>query len=274
MTPRVFIATLGLEPQVVTVTLHLLLNRDVPAYDTAVIITTVPNPDDPRDRMAQSIDTLTAELHKWKAQGRLRQFHFVELRHKDGRPIRDIYDRDDADAVFTVIRSIVREYKHAGALLDVNAAGGRKTMSIYAMTVAQIHFGPGDRLWLLVSAESFMASRALYPQSPFDAQLIAIPVRLARGLQPEDIERKRDFLNTLSDRERQIVERIARYRETNAQVAHALGISEKTVENRLSSSDDPIFAQLRAWLNKADVSRADLIAEFGPYYSAGIAQDE
>lgn len=271
MIPRVFIATLGLEPQVVTVTLHLLLNRDVPAYDIAVIITTVPNPDDPRDRMAQSIEVLAAELSKWKAQGQLRQFHFVELRHADGRPIRDIYNRDDADAVFTVIRGIVREHKRIGALLDVNAAGGRKTMSIYAMTVAQIHFGPGDRLWLLASSEAFMASRALYPQTPFDAQLIAIPVRLARGLQPEDIERKREFLNTLSNRERQIVERIAQRRETNAQVARALGISEKTVENRLSSGDDCVFAQLRSWLKKVDVSRADLIAEFGPYFSAAEA---
>lgn len=261
-----FIATLGTEPQVVTVTLDLLLEKHVARFDRVVVIHTVPKPDDPQDKIAQSIAEVRRELAGYQAEGGVGHCEFIELRREDGAIIPDIYTQEDADAVFTTLRRAVREQKRAGRLIHLNAAGGRKGMTLYAMAAAQMHFDAEDRLWLLASSEAFQASRALHPRSADDARLIPIPVYRFADRTRSEFERKRAFLNQrLTGRERQIVEGIARHRWTARQIADALDLSEKTVENRIY---EDIFPELRAFLGREDVSRQDIVAEFAPYFAA------
>ena len=259
-----FVATLGTEPQVVTVTLDLL-ETIVPTFDRVIVLHTVPGEDKTGERIAASITDVLRELHAYQAEGRIAHFELVALRHEDGSPVADIHTQQDADSVFTAIRGLVRAEKRAARRVHLNAAGGRKGMTLYAMAAAQMHFDDDDCLWLLASSDTFQASRDLHPRTPDDARLIPIPVYRHLSRTSSELQRKRDFLLRLSDRERRIVEGIAHQRHTARQIAAALGIAEKTVENHIY---DGIFPELREFLRRDDVSRQDIVAEFAAYFAA------
>lgn len=169
-----FIATLGTEPQVVTIALDALLARDPDlTFDEVVVIHT-----DPLQRgIAEAFPRLDAEMAGGYYGRRVKSYRKVPILH-DGRLIQDIYSEAEAGAVFTTIYREIARQKRLGRIVHFNAAGGRKGMTIYGMASAQILFDADDRLWLLFSTPEFMGLRPppLHSINPGDAQLIEVPV--------------------------------------------------------------------------------------------------
>ena len=175
-----FIATLGLERQVVTVTLDLLLARGE-RFGVVVVIHTDRHGD---ERMRASVDEVERELVAYVQADKIGGYELVELRHAIDAPsvgaIADIQTEADAGQVFNAIfRAVRRQKREHRRAVHLNVAGGRKGMTAYGMATAQLLFEEGDHLWLLVSSPQFIASRSLHLGSDAaddDAWLLEIPV--------------------------------------------------------------------------------------------------
>lgn len=251
------IATLGTEPQVVTVTLDLLIEQGI-TFDEVVVIHTAPD----QEKIKTALATLDRELASARYHARVLSYHPVLLQ-SEGRPIQDIYTEQDAGAVFTLLYRQVLAQKTRHRIVHLNAAGGRKGMMIFGMATAQILFDDADCLWLLSSTEAFTQSRELHRRSPADARLIPIPVlrwsRIPQVFTPllvyddpfqainyqrefldaEDRERKERFLASLSEPERRIVEVLVRQtHRSNKEIGELLGYATHTVNNYLTTIYD------------------------------------
>lgn len=169
-----FIATLGHEPQVVTIALDELIRRDPAiAFEEAVVIHTDPLQPGVGDALAR----LDAEITSGAYASRVKAYRKL-LIERDGRPLQDIYNEADAGAAFTAIYREIARHKRGGRIVHFNAAGGRKGMTAYGMASAQILFDADDRLWLLFSSQAFMRQRPqpLHAGADDDVHLIEIPV--------------------------------------------------------------------------------------------------
>ncbi|MBC7243521.1 MAG: hypothetical protein H5T60_13880 [Anaerolineae bacterium] len=281
MANRVFISTLGSEPQVVTLALYLLRLQGIECSRAVVIHT-----DDSVPAIGQALRDLRAEF-----QGRLWQGIGLELRPilAGGRPVRDISTEADAHAAFRTIFQVVQEEKRAGREVHFSIAGGRKVMSIYGMVVAQLLFDSSDRLYHLLSEGPLLKERRMVPRPEDEVRLVPIPVlrwqegafilgeimryedpleavrsrALARQAEYERLDR---FVReVLSPAERQVCALVVREGLSNAEVAGRLHISQKTVANHLSS----IYAKLSQHLplsRERPPDRYALIQALSAYY--------
>ncbi|MFQ6059157.1 MAG: CRISPR-associated ring nuclease [Anaerolineae bacterium] len=179
-------ATLGTQPQVVTIALDLLLDDEIPIEEVLVIHTasSPPRPGAPpptKDPMAESLRGLRREfpggieyLHRGARPHRCR-FRTLQL-EVEGQPIDDVHSETDARAVFTALFNEVQELKKRRYIVHLSIAGGRKSMSVYGMATAQLLFDTRDRLWHLFSSPEFEALGLMHPRGPEDAWLVRIPV--------------------------------------------------------------------------------------------------
>ncbi len=281
MADRVFISTLGSEPQVVTLALYLLRRQGVECPRAVVIHT-----DDSVPAIGQALRDLRTEF-----QGRLWQGIALQLRPilAEGQPVRDISTEADARATFRTIFQVVQEEKRAGREVHFSIAGGRKVMSIYGMVVAQLLFDSSDRLYHLLSEGPLLKERRMVPLPEDAVRLVPIPVlrwqegahllgeimryedpleavrsrALARQAEFERLDR---FVReVLSPAERQVCELVVREGLSNAEAADRLRVSPKTVANHLSS----IYAKLAEYLqlpSERSPGRCALIQALSTYY--------
>ena len=162
-------------------------------------------------------------------------------------------------------------------------------MGVMAMLVAQLLFGPEDKVWYLITKGWRPGDgRNLHP--PLDERVRLVPVPVLRWRQAstlmrtvaelndptevvawyerltreEQFQRKGEFMTRwLTPAEREVV-RLACRGLDNAAIAKALSKSEQTVANQLRR----VYEKLGEWLNYPDynVDRSVLIAEFAPYF--------
>ena len=280
----VMIATLGTEPQVVTLAL-LELERQGDAVDEVVVVHTT-------GRRDERIEMAIADLDRaFAKEPRLARYRYRRaLLEGDGRPLEDIAIEADVQVVFRTLYRLVHDYKRRGYRVHLNVAGGRKPMSIYGMVVAQLLFDEDDRLWHLLSDRGMVEARRLFPRPGDRFGLVPVPVplwsetapiltELARYDDPweairqqrqlkrqETMRRRGEFLeHWLTPAEREVVEVAVRYGGTNAEIAARLNKQPKTVAHQLAS----VYQKLRAFLGyskEVSVGRHRLMAEFGPYF--------
>jgi CRISPR-associated Csx14 family protein len=167
--PEVLIATLGTESQVVTLSLLELERLGYAVEEVAIIHTAGQNP--------KIIEALNRLHQAFTEDNRLQKYRrrFELLQGRQG-PIVDITTAAEAEDAFNEIFLVVRRYKLDGYRVHLNIAGGRKPMSIYGMVTAQILFDEADRLWHLVSNDSLVKSRRLWPEEDDEYQLVPVPV--------------------------------------------------------------------------------------------------
>jgi CRISPR-associated protein Csx14 len=274
------IATLGSEPQVVTITLDRLRAEGI-AIDQVVVVYTA----------AEVVQSAMA-----KVAGEFDGAVYPNVMLKTA-PIVDargaISDfRDDADmrALLTTLYREVRDAKRAGRTVHLCVSGGRKVMGIAAMTVAQLLFDANDRVWHLMSEGWEPGSAKRMHVRPGDqVWLVPVPVlrwtdsaamlavlgelddpmdairrqeTLARG---EAMRRRRGFVEReLTRAERQVVALACRDLD-NAAIARQLHKSEATVANQLTS----VYAKLNEFLGfpARAPDRVSLVAELAPYFA-------
>lgn len=286
---RVFIATLGSEPQVVSVGACLLQQAGMPHARVVVIHTS------PRLRMiADALRRLQEAFAEPPLDGL--KLELVEIQ-RDGRPMTDILEEEEARATFQTIYGVLKAEKAAGREVHFSIAGGRKVMSTYGMAAAQLLFDAGDALYHLFSDDAFLKERRMLPQAGDRVRLVPVPVlRLGADAMmfqeiltydnPLDAMRRGHELTR--QREYQRAETFARYVLTeaeervaqisvtqglqNAEIAQALNLSRKTVANHLSS----IYAKLEEYLGYPDTpaGRQQLMLFLLGYYQGGGARKE
>ncbi len=139
MTPQVLIATLGTEPQVVTLALDRLQEKGYPITEVVVIHTT-----------GGIVQPALARLAGEFAAPGMCPYRPVAV-EDDRTPIADIATESDSAALLRTLYRAVLAEKRAGHLVHLSIAGGRKPMAVYGMVVAQLLFDENDHVWHLLS---------------------------------------------------------------------------------------------------------------------------
>jgi CRISPR-associated protein Csx14 len=279
MAQQVLIATLGSEPQVVTLVLDLLQAKGHVIAEVVVVHTG-------GEAVLPALKMLAKEF---PAQGTCR-YRLVPV-ERDGWTVADFLSETDTAALLRTLYRTVLAEKRAGRLIHLSIAGGRKPMAVYGMVVAQLLFDEDDRLWHLLSEDWRPGDeRVMHVRSGDRISLVPIPVlrwstvspvltelavredpweaiQTQRSMQQQaDRRRKQEFIeHHLSRAERELV-RLACKGLDNAAIAKQLHKSEKTVANQFTH----VYEKLHEWRGfRKDIpaSRAVLIAEFAIYFT-------
>lgn len=276
---QVLVATLGVEPQVVTLTLDLLKAKGYPIAQVIVVHT-----------VGKVIQPALAQLAQEFALPGACPYRQVSVADED-ELVADITDEKTATALLQTLYRVVLAEKRAGNLVHLCIAGGRKPMAVYGMVVAQLLFDEDDHLWHLLSEGWQPGDERVMHLSPGDRTwLVPVPVLYWSAVPPaltelalrenpweaiqfqkmmrqrEEWQRRREFIEyTLTLAEREAV-RLACEGLDNAAIAQKLNKSEKTVTNQFTSIYDK-FREWRGFRDDVAVNRAALVAEFKLYFA-------
>lgn len=281
------IVTLGTEPQVVTTTLDLLLQQKEKITQVVVLHTV-----SPRTNIADAIQKLQTEFSQFPYGDNL-DFKFCPLTDEHGVYLEDVKTFADTKSAFRVFYHQVQIAKRAGQKLHLCIAGGRKNLAIFGMVAAQMLFDEDDCLWHLYSDGTFLEKKRLHPKPGDDTHLIPIPVILWSQVSPvftdlgeiedpfqaiarirelhisEKIDAARTFvLGSLSPAERRVVQSLVRDGLSDQELAKALHLSPRTIEQHLRSA----YTKAAAHWDIASVNRTQLIALLNLYYSTKIGE--
>jgi CRISPR-associated protein Csx14 len=277
----VMIATLGVEPQVVTISLDFLLSNNEQIVETAIIYTD-------QEFMHESLRVIENEFDKMAYPGiSLRKVPVVS---PEGIAVKDFYTNEDLKSLFRVLYREIHRARKDDYAINLIVSGGRKVMGIMAMVVAQLLFGSNDRVWHLIT-EGWQpgSSRNLHFAKEAKNSLVPVPVlrwsesgtllkSVAELDDPSQVvvwfeklnrsarfKRQREFIeHWLTLAEREIVRLVCKGFD-NSVIADTLYKREQTVANQLRN----IYEKLREWLEypETNTDRSRLIAEFAPYYA-------
>ncbi|HTK08827.1 MAG TPA: CRISPR-associated ring nuclease [Ktedonobacteraceae bacterium] len=141
-TSHILLATLGGQPQVVTFTLDLLLQRGIPIRDVIVV-----HPAEYPD-IGSSIDRLSAEFPGdiYKQTGRPIRLRRHVLRIYD-HPLADITDEQSANGALNAMDELIYDLKQQQHSIHFSITGGRRLMGFLSFSAALLNFGPADHLW-------------------------------------------------------------------------------------------------------------------------------
>lgn len=150
--PHVLVATLGGQPQVVTFTLDQLLARGYPISEVIVLHPKAAA----QSRLQQSLLRLHAEFSGSTYQATRRIIHFhSQVLELNGKPIDDIVDDEHADGTLDTIHRLIGDLKRQGYRIHLSVSGGRRLMSLLAISVASLNFDRHDHIWHIYTPDAF-----------------------------------------------------------------------------------------------------------------------
>jgi CRISPR-associated protein Csx14 len=279
MTQQVLIATLGSEPQVVTLVLDLLRAKGDPITEVIVVHT-----------VGEAVQAALKRLAEEFALPGACAYRPIPVESGEWSVADISTEADAAGLLRTLYRTVLTE-KRAGRLVHLSIAGGRKPMAVYGMVVAQLLFDEDDRVWHLLTENWRPGDERVMHVRPSDRMwLVPVPVLRWSAVSPvltelalredpweaiqtqrvmqreEDRRRKWEFVeHWLTPAERELV-RLACKGLDNAAIARQSHKSEKTVANQFTR----VYEKLHEWRGFREdipVSRAVLVAEFAMYFS-------
>jgi CRISPR-associated protein Csx14 len=144
------LATLGGQPQVVTFTLDLLLQRQIPISEVIVI-----HPEASEPRLKHSLELLNAEFvgDRYCFANRVIRLRPHVLR-RDEQPIDDIVDDISANGALDTIHGMIRDLKQQHKCIHLSVSGGRRLMSLLAISAALLNFDHTDHIWHIYTPEA------------------------------------------------------------------------------------------------------------------------
>lgn len=251
---------------------------------------------DPTGRTERSL----AQLAVTFSQPRYRAVHYRPYLLRGPRHvIEDVYDEDDANAVWEAVHGLLADLKRDGRRLHICISGGRRMLALLVMSAAMLHFGHHDTLWHMYSPETLRAAAdegalmSLPPDSGF--RLIRVPMMpwgsyfpaLRQLAQPDgelrdvlarprawmdagERERCRQVVAQLTPRQRELLFAFAQGLSPQ-EVAEKLVISIKTVD----AHKTVILAACRnAWTLPADswLDYHFLREKFADFHSGDLLQ--
>ena len=246
--PSVLVATLGAEPQVIALATSLLLGRE-PLAAVTVLHTAA--------HLEPVASALPALRRIFAAQEEWPPLLLDEL------PLDDVLTPTELDAFAERLYTQLRRWVTQPARVHLLLAGGRKSMAMVGMSVAQLVLGPDDCVWYLHSSDDLRRSGRALPAPGDEVTLVPIPLpRLAvappaflaalqsptrsgalAALDSQQGQHLHHFLtHELTPAEREVALLVAGELLTADQVAQRLHKSAKTVTNQLNS----IYSKLEA----------------------------
>ena len=136
-----FIATLGVEPQVITRTLARLLDKGCRIGQVRVVHTFGKPVQHALSLVQREFDTgIYPDI----------VFYSVPVEGDEG-PVEDFRVSDDVGCFLRVLYREVRKLRRAGYMVHLSISGGRKVMAVAGMVVAQLLFGPEDKVWHILT---------------------------------------------------------------------------------------------------------------------------
>lgn len=251
--PSILIATLGSEAQVITATYSLLQQQGENITQLEFIHTTP----FPASDIEVSLQRLKDAFHSRTELST----SFYPITDEFKKPLLDVNTEKAARSAFQLLYQRVFQAKQAGIRVHLSIAGGRKTMAVFGMAVAQLLFEENDHLWHLYSAGEFLSSKQLWPQPKDEVHLIPIPVLtwstvspLLAGLRDmqdpfdaithvknlrlsEKMQQCRHYFNqVLTPAEQRVVSKLVLEGGTDQEIGLALSLSPRTVEQHLRSA--------------------------------------
>ena len=245
------VATIGVEPQVVTLTLDALREQGFPIACVYVL-----HPNERNQAIANAVQRLRMEQNFYRGAN-LRWF-FIPIREGDHYP-EDFASERDVALLLRVIYKTVKDLKRKGYRIHLSIAGGRKVMTAMGMVVAQLLLDEHDHVWHLLSEGPLLQSKAMHAQKSDKVELVPVPV-LRWSLLPSTvqeillwddpyraIERQRQlqqrhrwqllnsFWQKLTPAEREVVRALVQHGGKAEVLAKRLNRSPKTVRNQLQS---------------------------------------
>ena len=144
------LATLGGQPQVVTFTLDLLLQRGFPISEVILV-----HPEASYPRLQHSLDCLNAEFvgDRYQVSGQTIHLRSHVLR-LDEEPLDDIVDEVSADGALNTIHHLIRSLKRQHRCIHLSITGGRRLMSSIATEAALLNFTHSDHIWHIYTPEA------------------------------------------------------------------------------------------------------------------------
>ncbi len=268
----VLVGTLGAEPQVITLATALLLDQGALARVVAV------HTDARFPPIADALPALRAAFAEAPAAPPL---ECVAVDVADTLTPADL-DRF-ADTLFAVLRTHLAANRRIHLLL----AGGRKSMALTGLSVAQLLLGPGDHVWYLHSDEALRHSGRFWPAAGDAVRLVELPLAPPVAVPPRftpavaaaspaaarqalgaaEQARLRHFVeHELTAAERAVAALFAQEVMTVDEAARRLGKRRKTVTNQLTT----IYSKLESYFGltpdvgtKREFLRRELGARFG-----------
>ncbi|MEM7538991.1 MAG: CRISPR-associated ring nuclease [Chloroflexota bacterium] len=240
----VLIATLGSQPQVITLATQQLLVRAVPLTHV-VVLHTLPD----YAPMNVALPQLRQAFAQPPEPINLPPLQTITV------PISDVITPEQIDRFGDALYDTLRTWVAHKAQVHLLLAGGRKSMAMVGMSIAQMLLGPADCVWYLYSDESLRQSEQFFSTETEAVQLVPIPLPQFAPVPPvytplmtaptpdaahdvlENIqqERLRHFIEVdLTDAERTVAQFVAQGVLTVAQIAKRLGKKPKTVSNQLN----------------------------------------
>jgi len=221
----VLIATLGSEPQVVTLLLDALLERGIPIQRVEVLHTRADG------AILQALERLQ---HTFLEERHYPKILFVpQLLMGSHAPLDDVTTPDEIDAAFRQVYFYLRQHKQANRQIHLGIAGGRKTMTVFALAAAQWVLGSEDAIWHLISPASLVVSKAMHADPDHPIQIIQVPLVY---VPPDSAKAQAQrFLDQLTPAERELAYLLLREGVSNAQLASRLSKSPSTIANQLTT---------------------------------------
>ncbi len=273
------VATLGTEAQVITTVTDCLLELKNNISQVYIIHTSTSD-----GSIKIALDRLKKEIKTYPGYKNIK-FDFCPIKLSSGESITDVDSIESGQAGFQLIYRTILDAKRNGFQIFLCISGGRKNLSLFGMSAAQLLFDDNDRLIHLYSSPDFVSSKEMHPRNRFDANLVEIPVLLWSKISPaylllndvvdplkaieiyknihleERIENGRVFLlSILSPAEQQVVEWLVISGLTDIEIGKILHISDRTVESHIRS------ARIKAedYFQISAINRAGLIALLQP----------
>jgi len=171
------LATLGGQPQVVTFTLDLLLRREFPISEVIVI-----HPFASQKRLQRSLEHLNAEFvgDRYQFDGHALNCRFrPKVLELDRVPLDDISDSTSAKGTRETIYRFIQELKQQPRHIHLSVTGGRRLMSLLAISAAQLKFDPFDHIWHIYTPETLQeqveAGKQMHVPADAGVKLIEVP---------------------------------------------------------------------------------------------------
>jgi CRISPR-associated protein Csx14 len=283
----VFIATLGAQPQVVTLALDTLLAQGEQIDETIVV-----HLSGQTERFPQALRELNHEFSNNCYAGRPMRYRAIPISY-NGNIVKDIQSDLEADAVFDTFHNLLPSYKQQEKRIHLCATGGRRLLGMLALSAAQFYFAKTDRVWHLYSSDRVreLSNRGacLHVDAPDEIQLIQVPLQTWGHMLPwlrgeqvisakelratnqkradqSEFTRCQTVINRLTQRPRDVLREIALGSDPQA-VAQKLKITVNTVHTHKKV----IFEEcINAWgLPQGEKLRFHWLRErFMDYYAA------
>src|SRR6266699_841171 len=181
---HVLLATLGGQPQVITFTLDLLLERNIPVSEVNIVHPATK----PDSSMGRSFERLVAEFpgDRYKVDGRVIHLRRHVLRHY-GQPLDDIVDETGADGALNTMYELIRSIKQRQCIVHFSITGGRRLVSFLSISAAILSFDHADRIWHIYTPEAVQQrvrdGQCMHASPEDGIRLIEVPLaRLSQTL--------------------------------------------------------------------------------------------